>query len=171
MLVIKYSSIRRAASVLLIPPPVTSDPRPGRLRHRDSTEKTIISFLWVGFTSSVTSSTVTRGEAPNLFFSLSLLFVCLFVCRWLPLRMRKGREREGTRTLTTCSSCWSSATAAWARRRSCSATPTTPSPRPSSAPWASTSKSRRSTRTTRGSNCRSGWGVLRQTLCRRQNMI
>lgn len=65
-----------------------------------------------------------------------------------------------TRTLTTCSSCWSLVTAAWERRPSCSAMPMTPSLQPLSVQWASTSKSRPSTGTTRGSNYRSGWDEL-----------
>lgn len=91
------------------------------------------------------------------FFSASLFLFCF--CRWLLPRMWRGREKEGTKTLTTCSSCWSSATAAWAKPPSCSATLTMLSPRPSSAQWASTSKWRLCTRMTRGSNCRSGYEI------------
>lgn len=84
-----------------------------------------------------------------------------FISRWH--QMTRGssssphRRMQPTRISTTCSSCLSLATAVWEKPPSCSATPTTPSPLPSSAPWASTSRLRLSSAMTRGSSCRSGW--------------
>lgn len=71
-----------------------------------------------------------------------------------------GRRSPRTRTSTTCSRSSSLATAAWARPLSYSAMQTIPSRLLLSALWASTSRSRPSTATTRGSSCRSGWVQL-----------
>ena len=65
-------------------------------------------------------------------------------------------EMRPTRASTTCSSCWLLATAASAKRRSCSAMPTIHLRRHSSVPSALTSKSRQSSVKTSVSNCRSG---------------
>lgn len=59
--------------------------------------------------------------------------------RWLQWLMGKPASKMLlTRILTICSNCSSSATAVLAKLPSSSAMPMTPSPQPSSAPWAST---------------------------------
>ena len=108
----------------------------------------------------------------KLFFILQLKNYSLFegmlsspcvlcLLRWLWLRSLdssvRSRETLQTRISTTCLNCWSSVTAALAKPPSCSGTQTTLLPPPSSAPWASTSKSKPLFAKRRGSSYRSGW--------------
>lgn len=150
--------------VCLTQPSVTSDRRP--VHRAASVHVNTQLLLWFTSCSGLCngcSSHFQRSEKHHInsrwIFQVVLL---LSTYRWLPLRTWKGREREATRTLITCSSCWSLATAAWAKRLSSSATPTMPSLQPSSAPWALTSKWKLCTRMTRGSNCKFGYEILTQ---------
>lgn len=80
------------------------------------------------------------------------------VCRWPAAEIRNGRKTPQTRTSTTCSSCWSSATRAWARPASCSAMRTIRSRRHSFRRWVSTSKWRLCSGTRNALSYRYGWG-------------
>lgn len=78
--------------------------------------------------------------------------------RWQD-KIRSGRKMPQTRTSTTCSSCWSSATVAWAKHHSSSGMRTTHSRRLLYLPLASTSRSRQFSDTTKGSSYRYGYVV------------
>lgn len=78
-------------------------------------------------------------------------------CRWLAAATRNGRRTPQTRTSTTCSSCWSSATPASAKPVSCSAMRTIRSRRRSSRRWASISRWKPCSATRSASSCRFGY--------------
>ena len=94
-------------------------------------------------------------------------------CRWLQWPMVKPESKMLlTRILTTCSNCSSLATAVSAKLPSSSAMPMTPSPQPSSAPWASTLRWRQSTATRSEWSCRFGWvlGILGRSVPRADSL-
>ena len=106
------------------------------------------------------SDVVWRRVVPHVIIGVEIDFYSP-VSRWRQMTHGSSsnphRRMRPTRTLITCLSCWSLVTAAWGKPPFCSATQMTPSPRPSSAPWASTLRSRLSSVMTRGSSCRFGW--------------
>ena len=114
--------------------------------------------LWKVFILFWLSSDDTVIFLVCLYYILDVFLYIFSVFRWLQQpSTTNGRKTPQIRTSTTCSSSWSSATAALERHPSSSGTQMTPSRQRSSARSASTSRWRQSSGRTRESSCRSGW--------------